>query len=104
MSEREVLNCGALEERLRVTKSCRRRWEALQETDEPRARYCDACDQIVHRVVTVVDARIRARQGECVAVPLEIARETRLRLAPDEDRRLIVGGIGTHWTDQIPDG
>lgn len=100
---REVLNCGAQKGQLRVTKSCRRRWDELAETGEPRERFCSDCDQIVHRVVNVVDARLRARQGECVAVPREIAAATRMRLQPDDDRRLIVGGIGSHWTDAIQD-
>lgn len=27
------------------------------------------CDHLVHRVANVVEARVRARQGECLAVP-----------------------------------
>ena len=45
------------------------RWGELSETGEERVRYCGQCDHLVHRVANRAEARVRARQGECLAVP-----------------------------------
>lgn len=102
MSDREVLNCGG-GGRLEVVKSCQRQWQSLDETEAPRTRYCGDCDRLVYKVLNVVEARVRAKQGECIAVPPSVARATRLNIAAYAER-LIVGGFNWHWSDEIPEG
>ena len=73
--DRAILNCGAAcGDSLRLVRPCDRTWGSLEPTGEPRVRYCDGCEALVYRVLNEVEARVRARQGECIAVPAEVAR------------------------------
>ena len=80
-----VENCG-----LRFQFECPKRWEALQEADEGRVRFCDACQKRVYHCATVEEAREHALRGECVAV------DSRLIRAPGDlgqPHRLVTVGV-----------
>jgi uncharacterized protein (TIGR02996 family) len=47
---------------------CPERWEALNTTDNPSVRVCDACRQKVFHCATLHQARRHALRGHCVAV------------------------------------
>ncbi|MEL6346553.1 MAG: hypothetical protein AAFV53_25805 [Myxococcota bacterium] len=95
VNERQILQCGDSERAgiPSLVRSCEQTWADLSETGEERVRYCQACDHFVHRVANVVEARVRARQGECLAVPVEIYASVQRRAAERSanDGRIIVG-------------
>jgi hypothetical protein len=68
------------------------RWSDLSETGEERTRYCDRCDHLVHRVHNKFEARVRARQGECLAAPpVVFARAHQAAAVRDAGDGLAVG-------------
>lgn len=77
--DRRMLNCGSDGVERPLVRRCDQRWGELDETGEERVRYCRRCDRLVHKVANVVEARVRARQGECLAVPAEVLARVEAR-------------------------
>ncbi|MCA9544977.1 MAG: hypothetical protein KC613_11325 [Myxococcales bacterium] len=91
MSERRLLNCGAAPStRVRFSYRCPMRWADLTPTEDPRRRLCGACGEVVHRVHDVIEAGVRADQGECIAVPAALA-DAAQATADAGRERIIVG-------------
>lgn len=73
-----IRSCGeAIAEvsRVRFAYRCPRTWEGLEPTGEAGARHCSTCLQLVHLCTSREDAELRARRGECIAVPAALAGE-----------------------------
>jgi hypothetical protein len=83
----DILNCAA-SGKVAFHFVCPVGWEALEDTGDPRRRRCPSCQRDVHRCVNIVDAALRAEQGECIAVPAWLARGARDARGTD---RLIIG-------------
>jgi hypothetical protein len=73
-----IRNCGeAMIEatRVRFAYRCPRSWEGLAPTGDANARHCDTCLQLVHLCTSREEAELRARRGDCIAVPAGLAGE-----------------------------
>ncbi len=73
-----VLNCGHSDAkqqgpRVRFAFQCPKRWETLAPTESDSVRFCQHCQERVYYCNTIADASSRAKAGECIAVPKEIA-------------------------------
>ncbi|HHO52894.1 MAG TPA: hypothetical protein ENK18_18975 [Deltaproteobacteria bacterium] len=76
----QVRHCGLASDRpprIRFAFRCPLGWEQLATGPDPGQRWCDRCTQVVHRVSTAEELHQRARAGECVAVPVELAQQQR---------------------------
>ncbi|MFN3196918.1 MAG: hypothetical protein ACE366_00685 [Bradymonadia bacterium] len=89
--ERSMLNCGQ-PERLEMTFRCPLTWAQLTPTDEPRQRACHRCNRTVYLCHDIIEADLRAQQGECIAVPVRLVEAM---AEEQETSRLAVGGIGS---------
>lgn len=71
---RGILHCG-----VRFEFVCDRSWLDMEARDPstPHKRFCDACHKDVYWCINVAEAALRVEQGECIAVPAEIARRWR---------------------------
>jgi uncharacterized protein (TIGR02996 family) len=66
---------------------CTKRWSELAETGHRGIRHCDSCKQRVYYCVTVEQARVYAKRGECVALDTGAPRWSN-DLAPPYDERV----------------
>lgn len=55
---------------LKFELQCPKQWAALQPTNDPERRFCNACSKYVHYAPSVDNARRLAVMGHCVAVDL----------------------------------
>lgn len=83
---RGILNCG-----VRFEYACLLTWDALEQTDDARKRFCLQCDRPVFWCHDVDEAALRAEQGECVAVPSAIVERIASR---HEGGVVIMGRVG----------
>ncbi len=60
--------------RLQFRFECPKQWAALQPTADPKARFCESCQQSVHYCDTLREAQDHAARGDCVAVTLALVR------------------------------
>ena len=69
-------NCGAAASerpRVRFAFECPRSWESLARGSNPNARGCDGCSREVFLCTSLEAAEARARAGDCIAVPNDLA-------------------------------
>lgn len=92
MTRRDLLNCGG-SARVEFAFRCPVGWANLTPTDNPRQRHCTQCARTVFLCVDVIEAGIRADQGECIAVPADLAEAARDE-AGDSRARIIIGMAG----------
>lgn len=93
--DRRILNCAAETPEVLhpLVRPCALRWSDLEETGEERVRHCADCAQLVYKVANVFEARARARQGECLAVPppvyARVHARHRERYGPQEGKIIL---------------
>lgn len=75
LSWRRLVVRAPIENCIQFEFECPQRWEALDLTDSPDKRYCDACEKHVHYAPTVSKARRLAIAGHCVAVDIGQGRK-----------------------------
>jgi hypothetical protein len=71
-----VRGCGAAKDeplRVRFTFRCPKTWASLAETADPNVRHCELCEEQVFHCATPAEVARRARLGQCVSVPPEVA-------------------------------
>jgi uncharacterized protein (TIGR02996 family) len=82
---------------------CPKDWAELAPTGDPNVRFCGACDKPVFYAASVVDARDRAANRECVALDLGAARSERDLEAPYGRRCADCGYVaGNYIADACP--
>jgi uncharacterized protein (TIGR02996 family) len=69
VSKVELENCG-----VQFEFECPKRWEQLTPLEVIDRRFCTACQREVVYCDTIMDARLHAWAGECVAVDLGVIR------------------------------
>ncbi len=47
---------------------CPKLWSALKETEDPKVRFCHACQEQVHRCDDPEEFELQSEQGHCVAI------------------------------------
>ena len=85
----EIRNCGLAADRtgaVRFAVECHRSWESLEPSADPTVRTCDACRLSVHLCADLDEVAARARLGECIAVPADLAWQAR-----EDATRLMLG-------------
>ena len=55
--------------------ACPMEWGQLAETDDPKVRMCNLCDEPVHYCTSIAEARKHAVQKRCVAVDITVERK-----------------------------
>lgn len=98
-ANRQMLNCPQPDGPVRhpLVRTCSQRWSELNVTADPRLRVCTACRADVHLVANVVEARIRAQQGECIAVPPVVSAVVRKNVGA----RLPDGVVSIGYFDEV---
>lgn len=76
--------------------ACPQTWGALTPTEDARKRHCDTCERSVFLVANAIEASLRHRQGECIAVPPSVAEGAR------REGVYIVGQI--NWVERFSRG
>lgn len=71
---RYAVSRPAIEGCLALELACPKEWGSLAPTDRSDVRSCEACGRRVYFCESIVDARARARRGDCVAIDLAIRR------------------------------
>jgi hypothetical protein len=97
VTERDLLNCGG-SARVEFAFRCPVGWANLTPTDNPRQRHCTQCARTVFLCVDVIEAGIRADQGECIAVPADLAEAAREEAGAP---RGIIVGMGKKPSDWL---
>ena len=69
---------------------CPRSWEDLQETEEGRVRFCNACESPVYLCETDAELRRHMVSDHCVAIPLRL-RGRKPNLGGLEARSITMG-------------
>ena len=96
-------NCGAALDKNAVARfefECPMRWDELPPTEQPSVRHCDRCDQSVYWFDTIKKAEKAARKGQCIAVPLPLARNANRH---HQGPYVMMGGFGdVRPTDRMP--
>lgn len=72
----DVRSCGAAkreEPRVRFVFACPKTWSSLTPTADPKVRDCPICNEQVFRCETPGEVSRRARLGQCIAVPRDLA-------------------------------
>jgi hypothetical protein len=72
--------CGASDDarpRVRFAFQCPKTWQSLAATDQRKVRECGECRQRVFQCDTPDEVRERAQLGQCIFVPLSVARDAR---------------------------
>lgn len=82
---RAVLNCQQ-DGRVSFQFRCPQVWGEMEQTPDPRRRFCRGCDRSVFLCQNVTEAALRAEQGECVAVPSQLADHL------ETESRVIIAG------------
>ncbi|MGF1583365.1 MAG: TIGR02996 domain-containing protein [Gemmataceae bacterium] len=59
---------------VRFEYECSKRWEQLQSTEDPFARFCDECQKNVFFCESIDQAQRHANRGHCIAIDSTIAR------------------------------
>ncbi len=87
--DRARIECGMFAFR------CPEQWGALVRTDDPKKRFCGACQQNVHLVTTEAELQEKAKAKLCVAVVMaeELPDPDQAQRLPDESLMLVMGGI-----------
>lgn len=62
---------------IRFAFQCPRTWQSLEPTADPNVRHCDRCAESVHLCTDTAQIAQRARQGQCISVGQELARQCR---------------------------
>jgi hypothetical protein len=70
---------------------CPKSWDQLFRTNVDSVRFCDQCEKNVYLSNSSTEALEHASKGECVAIPIELTRESKLEL---DSRDMVVGMIG----------
>jgi uncharacterized protein (TIGR02996 family) len=82
---------------------CPKDWAELAQTGDANVRFCGTCDKPVFYAASVVDARDRAANRECVALDLGAARNERDLEAPYGRRCEACGYVaGNYLADACP--
>ena len=67
---------------------CPKTWDQLFQTSVDSVRFCDQCERNVFLSNSSTEALDHASKGECVAIPIELTRESKLEL---DSRSMVVG-------------
>jgi predicted RNase H-like nuclease len=69
---------------------CPKTWGALLKTNVASIRFCDSCERNVYLSTSTDEAWDNAKQGRCVAIPIELTAASRQKLEPPH----VVGMMG----------
>lgn len=97
----DLFNCGeqpGTDPVVRFAYECPQMWETLEPTEDAQVRHCPDCKEAVYLEQTVEGVEARARAGQCVAVPAQIAQQKLHSL-----HRPVVGRPDPrqYWADEI---
>ena len=80
---------------------CPLKWNALTKTTDANVRYCGSCERKVYLCEDGAEARERAGQGQCVAVPSAYVRTdvstAEASIDESDGSQLLVGSLETPY-------